>query len=163
EEEASHIERVITLKARQGWEDSEIERVLASRRRCGLCRLAADPDVGFVRVAPRGAPRPVLMVGGEGPGYEEDRRGQAVARGAAARPGMTSSPRRGIPAGAVRWSHCLRCSPHDEAGSPRRPDLGAEAVPCLPYLWDEIAQVEPKVIVSLGATSTGIFLGQEHV
>ena len=51
------------------------------------------------------------------------------------------------------------CFPHDENGSPQPPDE-RDAMACMPYLFDYIDEVRPKVLFTFGKVPTQLILGQ---
>lgn len=143
---------------------ASIERIEASKARCDLCRLCKQPDVGFVKVASRGAPLAPILAIGEAPGYDESRIGEAFV-GPAGQHTEELLRTASIPVDQVRWANTTFCFPYtDEPGSqqpkPRTPNFQAETMHCVGYLWDEIERTQPKVIVTLGAYAAFVVTGR---
>jgi DNA polymerase len=115
-------------------------------RKCGLAagRTKAVPGEGRVATP--------LMFVGEGPGRDEDlqgrpfvgRAGQLLTKIIAA---MT------FERADVYIANIVKCRPPDN-----RVPQKAEVESCTPYLLRQIALIRPKVIVTLGKTSTEFFL-----
>lgn len=144
---------------------ASIDRITASKARCDLCRLCTQPNVGYVKVASRGAPLAPILAIGEAPGYDESRLGQAFV-GPAGQHTEDLLRAAKIPVDAVRWANTTACFPYtDEPGSPqpkpRTPNFQAETMHCVGYLWDEIERTQPKVIVTLGAYASFVVTGRE--
>lgn len=154
-------EDLIEVKKRQGWSDQEITKVWVSRSRCDNCSLCNDVDTGYIKVSSRGSIDADILVVGEAPGYEESKVGLSFI-GPAAKHGEAIISSLGIPLDKIRFANATKCFPHEPGKlSPRRPDLHKETAACISYLWDEIEQLKPKVIVSLGAFATSVLLGRE--
>ncbi|HWB72118.1 MAG TPA: uracil-DNA glycosylase [Egibacteraceae bacterium] len=127
------------------------QQLRADASGCTRCRLAAgrtqvvfgvgDPDAG-------------LMFVGEAPGYHEDRQGEPFVGAAGqlldrlcAEVGL--SRRSG-----VYIANVLKCRPPGN-----RDPLPDEIASCRPYLHEQLAHVDPAVVVTLGAFATRLLLG----
>jgi DNA polymerase len=117
-------------------------------RRCGLAATRTNT------VFARGNPEAKLCFVGEAPGADEDaqglpfvgRAGQLLDRMIAAM-GLD-------PANDVYICNIIKCRPPGN----RRPEP-VEIDTCIPYLHDQIANIEPKAIVALGNTAVAALLG----
>jgi DNA polymerase len=139
--------------------DEQIEAAWRSRDRCDLCpKFLNDPCTGFVMTRDNGASEPKLLVIGEAPGGEEAQQGICFV-GPAARHGKSLMEKAGVPMDQVRFTNAVRCFPHDDNGSPEPPDE-RDAMACMPYLFDYIDEVRPKVLFTFGKVPTQLILGQ---
>lgn len=125
--------------AAMGW-DTLREAILGCTR-CGLCdnRTQAVPGVGH--------PQADLLVIGEAPGQEEDRRGEPfVGRAGQLLDRMLAAI--GLDRQTVYITNVLKCRP------PKNRDPSAEeAQACGLYLRRQIELISPKVILSVGRVS----------
>jgi uracil-DNA glycosylase len=112
--------------------------------RLSACRTHAVPGEGDLRAA--------LMFVGEGPGRDEDiqgrpfvgRAGQLLTKIIAA---MT------FERSEVFITNIVKCRPPEN-----RTPYGDEAEACTPYLVEQIANIRPRVIVTLGKVATDYFV-----
>ncbi len=122
-----------------GW-DTLREAILGCTR-CGLCdsRTQAVPGVGH--------PQADLLVIGEAPGQEEDRRGEPfVGRAGQLLDRMLAAI--GLDRQTVYITNVLKCRP------PKNRDPSVEeAQACGPYLRRQIELISPRVILSVGRVS----------
>jgi uracil-DNA glycosylase family 4 len=119
------------------WEG--LQAAVAACRKCRLCETRTNTVFG---VGPRGAP---LMVVGEGPGADEDARGEPFV-GRAGK--LLDEMLRAIGRSRQRdtfIANVVKCRP---PGNREPADDEAEA--CRPYLEQQLRQVQPKLIVALG-------------
>lgn len=126
---------------------------------CDLCvlhkrviRVAVPPDVK--------KKNPTILIVGMAPGREEDVENK---------PFVESAPAGGLirnlisntlklPDDEIAWTNVVKCFPNDE-GVMRDP-YTEEMLTCSgKYLWKEILDINPKVIVTLGNTATNFVLG----
>ena len=125
-----------------------IQAEVASCTRCALAGTRTNT------VFQRGNPTAKLCFVGEAPGADEDaqglpfvgRAGQLLDKMIVA---MGLDPERD-----VYVCNIIKCRPPEN----RKPEP-AETATCIPYLYEQIAAVEPKVIVALGNTSVAALLG----
>ncbi len=109
---------------------------------CTRCPLAAGRRHLVFGV---GNPKANLMFVGEGPGADEDRRGEPfVGRAGEALNGLLKETF-GIPRSHVYIANVVKCRPEGNR-DPRPGEIAA----CLPFLKRQIASVRPKVLVVLG-------------
>lgn len=140
-----------------------LAREISTCRRCplGSTRLNAVPGVGSTEAQ-------VLFIG-EGPGYEEDRRGepfvgksgQLLDRILAS---IGLSRRSDAGQGRVFIANIVKCHPMKDPSDPQarandRPPTPEEIAACRPYLERQIQALSPRVIVTLGAVATQALLG----
>jgi DNA polymerase len=134
--------------ARMGWE--ELRRTILDCRACGLCanRKQAVPGVGDENAA--------WLFIGEGPGAEEDARGEPFV-GQAGRLLDAMLAAIGLKRGEdVYIANAVKCRPPGN----RTPE-SAEMAACFPYLQRQIALIRPRLIVLLGRAAVNAVLGQE--
>ena len=121
---------------------SQIASEIASCKKCSLhkTRIQTVPGQG-------NAKRPEVMFIGEAPGADEDEQGLAfVGRAGQLLTKMIAAM--GFKREEVFIANILKCRPPDN-----RPPTPEEMAICIPYLKRQIAEVQPKVIVALGATA----------
>ncbi|MDR1425108.1 MAG: uracil-DNA glycosylase [Azoarcus sp.] len=134
--------------AGMGWE--ELEAAICGCRACGLCqrRSRAVPGVGDHAAR--------WMFVGEGPGAEEDRRGEPFV-GAAGKLLDNMLAALGLKRGeGVYIANAVKCRPPLN----RTPEA-AEIAACKPFLERQIALVQPRVLVALGRPAAQALLGRE--
>jgi DNA polymerase len=90
---------------------------------------------------------------GEGPGEEEDRQGLPFV-GAAGQLLDRMITAMQLDRDAVYICNIVKCRPPQN----RKPDL-EEMAQCMPYLAEQLAIIQPRVIVALGATAVQGLLG----
>lgn len=125
----------------------EIRREILECRGCPLCPGRRNVVFGV------GNPRARLMFIGEGPGEEEDRRGEPFV-GAAGRKLNQWIARIGLAREDVYIANIVKCRPPGN-----RAPLPEEAAACLPYLRRQIRTVRPEVLCTLGAVALNSLLG----
>lgn len=131
-----------------GWD--ELRRSILDCRACGLCakRKQAVPGVGDENAA--------WLFIGEGPGAEEDARGEPFV-GQAGRLLDAMLAAIGLARGEdVYIANAVKCRPP----SNRTPE-NAEMAICFPYLKRQIALIRPELIVLLGRAAVNSVLGEE--
>jgi uracil-DNA glycosylase len=116
---------------------------------CTRCRLAG----GRTQVVyGTGEPDADLMFIGEGPGYYEDKQGEPFV-GAAGQLLNQMLSEIGLRRDDVRICNVVMCRPPGN-----RDPLPDEVEACTPWLQEQIALVEPRVIVTLGNFATRFML-----
>jgi uracil-DNA glycosylase len=116
---------------------------------CTRCRLAG----GRTQVVyGTGQPDADLMFIGEGPGYYEDKQGEPFV-GAAGQLLNQMLSEIGLRREDVRICNVVMCRPPGN-----RDPLPDEVEACTPWLQEQIALVEPRVIVTLGNFATRFML-----
>lgn len=121
---------------------------------CALCTGCRS-----VLIQPRGSDHPTVLIVGEAPGPEEDKKGTPFV-GASGKLLSQLLLEAGIPEEKVRITNTVRCFPNI-GGYKIRPPKKEEIEACLPYLKQEIEHVRPKIIVCLGSVSTKALLGKK--
>jgi uracil-DNA glycosylase len=134
--------------AQMGWD--ELLQSIAACRACGLCtqRKQVVPGVGDQKAD--------WMFIGEGPGAEEDERGEPfVGQAGKLLDAMLAAIdlKRGED---VYIANAVKCRPPGNR-TPEAPEMAA----CLPYLKRQIALIQPKLIVLLGRAAAHSVLGVE--
>ena len=118
-----------------------------------VCTRCALHSTRTNTVPGQGNPRPEIMFIGEAPGADEDKQGLAfVGRAGQLLTKMIEAM--GFTREEVFIANIVKCRPPDN-----RPPTPEEMDTCIPYLKRQIAQLQPKVIVALGATSVQGLLG----
>ncbi len=119
-------------------------------RRCPLCAGRSTIVFGV------GNPRARLVFVGEGPGSEEDRRGEPFV-GAAGKRLDRWIARIGLRREDVYIANIVKCRPPGN-----RAPVPDEAEACLPYLLRQIRAIRPEIVCTLGATALNFLLGVEE-
>ena len=110
-----------------------------------------------------GNPDAELMFIGEAPGADEDARGEPFV-GRAGQLLTKIIKAMGFSRDDVYIANVLKCRPDMPPGSSgNRPPTPAEMQTCLPYLAEQIAIIQPKVLIALGATAVEGLLGTRGV
>jgi DNA polymerase len=123
--------------------------VIGDCRRCGLCHGRNKIVFGV------GSPTARLMFVGEGPGVDEDRKGEPfVGRAGQLLDRILGAM--GLDRSQVYIGNVVKCRPPDNRVP--NPD---EAATCVPFLRAQIAIIRPEVIVALGRTALEGLLGQK--
>ncbi len=100
-----------------------------------------------------GNPQAELMFVGEAPGEDEDRQGEPFV-GKAGQLLTKIIETMGFARGDIYIANVLKCRPNMPPGTPgNRKPTPAEMATCLPYLQKQIAIIQPRVLVALGATA----------
>jgi uracil-DNA glycosylase len=134
---------------------AEVAAAAAQCERCELYRRATQTVFGEGPV-----PAPIMLVG-EQPGDEEDKRGAPFV-GPAGRVLDDALEAAGIDRGAVYVSNAVKHFKWEARGKRRihkRPNA-TEIEACSPWLHEEVAHVRPAVIVAMGATAVRAVLGK---
>ncbi|OGS20346.1 MAG: hypothetical protein A2252_07935 [Elusimicrobia bacterium RIFOXYA2_FULL_39_19] len=135
---------------------SEIEAVVKT---CRLCRLG---DSRIKAVFGEGNPDSKIMFVGEGPGYDEDRQGRPfIGRAGQLLTKIIESI--GLKREDVFIANIVKCHPMIDPKNPDlrgndRPPSKEEMACCMPFLLAQIDIIKPKVIVTLGNSSTSTLL-----
>jgi uracil-DNA glycosylase family 4 len=134
--------RGVTVTARMENDMAKIALEIAGCTKCSLhkTRIQTVPGQG-------NAKRPEIMFIGEAPGADEDEQGLAFV-GRAGQLVTKMITAMGFTREEVFIANILKCRPPDN-----RAPTPEEMAICIPYLKRQIAEVQPKVIVALGATA----------
>lgn len=134
--------------AQMGW--AELEAAVRDCRRCGLCEQRKQAVLGV------GDPQADWLFVGEGPGAEEDERGEPFV-GAAGRLLDSMLGSIGLQRGKqVYIANAVKCRPPGN----RTPDA-SEIEACKPYLLRQIELLQPRLIVAMGRPAAQTLLEQE--
>lgn len=126
-----------------------LEEAAREASTCMKCRLSAGRTQVVFGV---GHPNADLMFIGEGPGYHEDKQGIPFV-GAAGQLLTTLLAEIGLNRDEVYICNTIKCRPPGN-----RDPLPDEIEACRPYLEEQIALVDPSVIVTLGNFATRFIL-----
>ncbi|PTY03641.1 uracil-DNA glycosylase [Verrucomicrobia bacterium LW23] len=134
--------------------ESKAERLEALRKIVTPCRLCEHLAASRTQtVFGVGNPDCDIMFVGEAPGADEDKQGEPFV-GAAGQLLTKMIAAMGITRADVYIANVLKCRPDMPAGaSGNRKPQPAEMRTCLPYLQEQIAIIQPKVLVALGLTA----------
>lgn len=126
--------------------------------RCHLCHTAAT-----VKVDSRGPEDAEVMIVGQAPGPDEDRNGVAFdphAKAAGHLHRLLADA--GFDPAKVRFTNVTRCIAWNENDRSKgfRDPANEEIDACLPYLWEEIFTVNPKLIIPVGNISAKVLAKQ---
>jgi len=134
--------------ARMGWAD--LETAVAACRACGLCDTRNRVVFGV------GDREAELMIVGEAPGAEEDRKGEPfVGRAGMLLDNMLLAM--GLRRDEVYIANILKCRPPGN----RNPTV-EEAAACAPFLKRQMALVNPRVILAVGGVAAHNLLATDE-
>jgi len=130
---------------------SSLDEIRAVVGECRRCRLHAGRNRLVFGV---GNPNARLMFIGEGPGADEDRRGEPFVGRAGQKLDEMIEKGVGLARSDVYIANVVKCRPPDN-----RTPLPDEVGTCSPFLFAQIEAIRPEVIVTLGAPATQLILG----
>jgi DNA polymerase len=109
-----------------------------------------------------GNPQAELMFVGEAPGADEDKQGEPfVGRAGELLTKIINAM--GLTRDDVYIANVLKCRPDMPKGAPgNRPPTPLEMQRCLPYLREQIAIIQPRVLVALGKTAMAGLTGTDE-
>jgi len=148
--------------AGEDWEASADETAVRRRRlamleeRVRACTRCPLHEGRMNAVPGQGVLDPLVMVVGEGPGADEDRRGLPFVGRAGQ---FLDQWLEAIDLGRERNAYIaniVKCRPPENRDP--RPN---ESEACLPYLRDQIDLVRPRVILTVGRIASGILIGTQ--
>lgn len=129
------------------------ETIIATINDCHACELAQNCTQKVPGVGNR---RANLLIVGEGPGHDEDIRGEPfVGRSGKLLDRMLAAI--GINREQIYITNIVKCRPPNN-----RDPKQAEALQCRAYLEAQIAQIAPRVILSVGRVSAHNLLGSNQ-
>jgi uracil-DNA glycosylase len=135
--------------------DGDLAEIAERIARCPLCGLC---ETRTRTVPGQGASRPELMFVGEGPGADEDAQGLAFV-GRAGQLLTKIIEAMGLAREEVWIGNIVKCRPPNNR-APTQDEMDA----CMPYLHEQIALLQPKVMVCLGGTAVkGLFHQAEGI
>ncbi len=122
------------------------------RDRILVCTKCALSEGRTLAVPGEGDPQAALMFVGEGPGADEDIQGRPFV-GRAGQLLTKIIAAMGLERGQVFITNIVKCRPPGNR-VPRREEVEA----CAPYLRDQIRNIRPRVIVTLGKSAADFFI-----
>ena len=128
---------------------SELEKKIKSCTNCELHKRVNNIVVG------RGAAKPKIFFVGEAPGMEEDKQGQPFV-GRSGKLLEKWIEELGLNTGDYYITNVVKCRP-PENRDPTNEEINA----CIPFLFEQIKELNPKVIVPLGRFAARILIGNE--
>jgi len=131
--------------------EQEIERLRARAMDCMMCRLAESRTNVVFGVG--NAERPPVAFVGEGPGANEDLKGEPFI-GPAGQLLDQMLDAMGLQRQEVFITNCVLCRPPDNR-KPHPHEIGA----CREFLLGQLRAVDPKCIVALGGSAAQALLG----
>ncbi|MCG3205280.1 MAG: hypothetical protein KCHDKBKB_01999 [Elusimicrobia bacterium] len=128
----------------------------------GDCHLCPLGDTRVKLVFGVGNPAAKVMFIGEGPGYDEDRKGEPFV-GKAGQLLDKIMGAIGLDRTQVYIANMVKCHPMKDAAQPElrgndRPPTPEEMDKCHPFLLEQIRIIHPKIIVTLGGVSSKALL-----
>lgn len=154
--------------ANPGW--GEVARAAREVPRSGAAALAAiRADLGDCRRCPLhegrrnivfggGHPEADLVIVGEGPGREEDRRGEPFVGAAGQMLDKMLIHVLGLPRSEVHILNVVKCRPPNNRDPHPR-----EAATCMPFLERQLEALQPKVILVLGRIAASYLVGTRYI
>lgn len=140
---------------------AEMAALIEEMKKCRKCqlgnsRLNAVFGVGNTRAG-------VVFVG-EGPGFEEDHRGEPFVGRSGALLDKILDTVLGLKRPDVYIANIVKCHPMKDPEAPEargndRPPTPEEISACRPYLDRQLALIKPRCIVTLGSVATKVLLG----
>lgn len=132
---------------------ARLAAIAEAARACTACPLHRARTQA---VPGQGHPHPDILFVGEGPGADEDRQGLAFV-GAAGHLLTKMIAAMGLTRDEVFIANIVKCRPPGN-----RAPQPEEAAACLPFLLDQIAILQPRVIITLGATALKYLIGLDQ-
>lgn len=133
--------------------EAKLVRLTALAGEVAACTACKLHETRTQTVFARGNPQAELCFVGEGPGADEDAQGEPFV-GKAGQLLDRMIVAMGLSRDEVYVCNIVKCRPPDN----RKPDP-AEMAACSPWLAEQLALLEPKIIVALGATAVEGLLG----
>ncbi|MDQ7773898.1 MAG: uracil-DNA glycosylase [Elusimicrobiales bacterium] len=152
--------RAAAAPAPSGGLDS-LETEVKSCRRCALGSHRLNAVFGV------GSPSARVMFVGEGPGFQEDHRGEPFVGRSGQLLDKILDTVLGLKRSEVYIANIVKCHPMVNPDNPEshgndRPPSPEEIAVCRPYLERQIALIKPACIVTLGSVATKVLLGVEE-
>jgi len=138
-------------------------RLAALREAVSVCRKCEHlADFRTQTVFGVGNPDAELMFVGEAPGADEDKQGEPfVGRAGELLTKIINAM--GLSRDDIYIANVLKCRPDMEPGAPgNRPPIADEMQRCLPYLREQIAIIQPRILVALGKTAMAGLTGTDE-
>ena len=127
-------------------------------RRCGLGHTRLNAVTGV------GDPKAEIVFVGEGPGFQEDHKGEPFVGRSGQLLDKILDTVLGLKRENVYIANIVKCHPMKDPESPEahgndRPPSPEEISACRPYLDRQLALIKPKCVVTLGSVATKVLLG----
>ena len=144
-------------------EISRAARLAALSETVSVCRQCENLAASRTQtVFGSGNPQADLMFVGEAPGVDEDRQGEPFV-GRAGELLTKIIHAMGLTRDDIYIANVLKCRPDTAPGAPgNRPPEPLEMQRCLPYLREQIALIQPRILVALGKTAMGGLTGTDE-
>ena len=140
--------------------DAQLDALREAVRACRKCENLAASRTQTVFGS--GNPQADLMFVGEAPGVDEDRQGEPFV-GRAGELLTKIIHAMGLTRDDIYIANVLKCRPDMEPGAPgNRPPTAVEMQRCLPYLREQIAIIQPRILVALGKTAMAGLTGRDE-
>ena len=139
---------------------AQLDALREAVRACRKCENLAASRTQTVFGS--GNPQADLMFVGEAPGVDEDRQGEPfVGRAGDLLTRIIGAM--GLSRDDIYIANVLKCRPDMEPGAPgNRPPTAVEMQRCLPYLREQIAIIQPRILVALGKTAMAGLTGRDE-
>lgn len=124
-----------------------IEERIAACRACGLCETRKHPVPG------EGDPQARILFLGEAPGQQEDLKGRPFVGPAGKLLDNIIQGGMQLKREEVFLANVLKCRPPGN-----RDPLPAEVLACTPFLEEQIASIQPELIIALGRHAAHLLL-----
>lgn len=134
--------------------EERLEEIATQVRACTRCELWRTRTNA---VPGEGNPCAEVMFVGEGPGYHEDRQGRPFV-GAAGQYLNELLSRVGLRREEVYITNVVKCRPPGN-----RDPLPDEIAACAPYLEEQLAIIQPRIVVTLGRYSMARWFPNEKI
>lgn len=145
-----------------------LEKIEALKKKADKCKKCSLGESRLKCVFGTGAADADLMFVGEGPGYDEDHKGEPFV-GRAGQLLTKIIEAMGQTRESVYIANIVKCHPMKDPSDPEkrandRPPTPEEMDACRPYLDMQLEIIKPKIIVTLGASSTkGLLKTEESI
>jgi len=135
--------------------------LIAEMKKCRKCQLG---HARLNAVFGVGNTRAEVVFVGEGPGFEEDHRGEPFVGRSGALLDKILETVLGLKRSDVYIANIVKCHPMKDPEAPEahgndRPPTPEEISACRPYLDKQLALIKPRCIVTLGSVATKVLLG----
>lgn len=155
----SELPLAATVGGEQGAREAALRALQGRVQTCVKCAHLASSRRNVVFGV--GNPQAELMFVGEAPGADEDLQGEPFV-GRAGQLLTRIIQAMGLERNQVYIGNVLKCRPDTPGQSAgNRKPTPSEMVTCLPYLEEQIAIIQPKVLVALGMTAIEGLLGKQ--
>ncbi|MFA6433568.1 MAG: uracil-DNA glycosylase [Elusimicrobiales bacterium] len=140
---------------------AEMSALSAEIRKCRKCQLGNSRLNAVVGV---GNPRAKIVFVGEGPGFQEDHKGEPFVGRSGALLDKILATVLGLKREDVYIANIVKCHPMINPETPEahgndRPPGIEEISACRPYLDRQLMLIKPRCIVPLGSVATRVLLG----